>query len=113
VVSIGSPYGMMSPPTFFNTCSSGIISNLVFADDGLPTLLILDAQCSPGSEGGVILDIETGSLIGMIQPPLRCVCVGCFTTIIGRCSHHIIDVEAPRTTLFFNFACRPMNWMLY
>jgi len=79
VVSISSPYGMMSPPTFFNTCSVGVLSNVTTSSDAggggngerLPVLLISDAHCSPGSEGGAIIDLESGLLLGMTQPPLR------------------------------------------
>ncbi len=41
-----------------------------------PCLLLTDARCLPGSEGGAAIDRHTGHLIGMVTVPLRHVAVG-------------------------------------
>lgn len=50
---ISTPFGGLNPEVFLNARSSGIISN--FAGKG-KILLMTDARCVPGSEGGLLLE---------------------------------------------------------
>jgi len=64
---VGSPYGLVSPKTFMNSVSNGIISN-IFTINGT-TVLLTDSRCFPGMEGAAVLDINS-SIIGILLPPL-------------------------------------------
>ena len=49
--AVGTPYGNLSPDIFLNCLSSGILCNLVGSQN---ELLLNDARCLPGSEGGAL-----------------------------------------------------------
>ena len=49
VQAVGTPFGTLSPPVFLNSVSKGIICNKSGKDD---CLLLTDARCIPGCEGG-------------------------------------------------------------
>ncbi|XP_048362970.1 peroxisomal leader peptide-processing protease [Sphaerodactylus townsendi] len=65
----GSPFGSFCPDIFMNTLSKGIVSNL--AGEG-NALILTDARCLPGTEGGGIFAISGDSprLVGIIVSPL-------------------------------------------
>lgn len=69
VFACGSPFGSFYTDIFLNTVSKGVISNI--AGDG-NVVLLTDARCLPGSEGGGVYLIEHGRLylIGIIVAPL-------------------------------------------
>ncbi|OCT71872.1 peroxisomal leader peptide-processing protease [Xenopus laevis] len=69
VIACGSPFGSFYPDIFLNTVSKGIISN-VTGDRNV--VLLTDARCLPGSEGGGIFAAEGDCLrlIGIIVVPL-------------------------------------------
>lgn len=69
VFACGSPFGSFYPDIFLNTVSKGVLSNM--AGDG-NVVLLTDARCLPGSEGGGIFLFENGRLylIGIIVTPL-------------------------------------------
>jgi len=48
---VGTPYGNLSPAVFLNSVSKGVLSNIAGADQ---VLLLTDARCIPGTEGGAI-----------------------------------------------------------
>ena len=50
---IGTPFGSLSPPVFLNSMSRGIVCNLVGEGQ---ELILTDARCIPGTEGGAIYD---------------------------------------------------------
>lgn len=68
VRAVGSPFGLLSPSTFLNSVTTGIVSNVVGTTRDL--ILITDARMLPGTEGGAIFD-ETGNLIALCTLPLR------------------------------------------
>ena len=51
VIARSTPFGVLSAPVFMNSLSKGVISNLAGADN---CLLLTDARCIPGGEGGAI-----------------------------------------------------------
>ncbi|XP_060096793.1 peroxisomal leader peptide-processing protease [Heteronotia binoei] len=65
----GSPFGAFCPDIFMNTLSKGIVSNL--AGEG-NALILTDARCLPGTEGGGIFAVSGVSpqLVGIIVAPL-------------------------------------------
>ncbi|KAM9324987.1 peroxisomal leader peptide-processing protease [Gastrophryne carolinensis] len=69
VFACGSPFGAFYPDIFLNTLSKGLLSNMA-GDRNV--LLVTDARCLPGSEGGGIYLLENGNayLIGMTVAPL-------------------------------------------
>ncbi|XP_068111603.1 peroxisomal leader peptide-processing protease-like [Hyperolius riggenbachi] len=69
VFACGSPFGSFYPDIFLNTISKGVLSNM--AGDG-NVVLLTDARCLPGSEGGGIYLFESGTLylIGITVAPL-------------------------------------------
>ncbi|KAM4636818.1 peroxisomal leader peptide-processing protease [Discoglossus pictus] len=69
VFACGSPFGSFYPDIFLNTISKGILSNM--AGDG-NVVLLTDARCLPGSEGGGIFVVEAGALhlVGIVVTPL-------------------------------------------
>jgi len=48
---VGTPFGNLSPAVFLNSVSKGVLSNVAGADQDL---LLTDARCIPGTEGGAI-----------------------------------------------------------
>lgn len=48
---VGTPFGNLSPDIFLNCVSSGILCNLAGSKN---ELLLNDARCLPGSEGGAL-----------------------------------------------------------
>lgn len=73
VVVVGSPFGVLSPHTFSNCLSTGIVCNILKADDSSidPLLYFIDARCLPGNEGSPVYAQSSGSLIGMLLPRLE------------------------------------------
>ncbi|KAH0623548.1 hypothetical protein JD844_006423 [Phrynosoma platyrhinos] len=69
VITCGSPFGAFCPDIFMNTLSKGIVSNL--AGEG-NALILTDARCLPGTEGGGIFAISKAGfhLVGIIVAPL-------------------------------------------
>ncbi|XP_042316939.1 peroxisomal leader peptide-processing protease [Sceloporus undulatus] len=69
VITCGSPFGAFCPDIFMNTLSKGIVSN--FAGEG-NALILTDARCLPGTEGGGIFAISKAGfhLVGIIVAPL-------------------------------------------
>lgn len=65
----GSPFGSFCPDLFMNTLSKGILSNV--AGEGNP-IILTDARCLPGTEGGGVFTILGMSLhlVGIIVAPL-------------------------------------------
>ncbi|XP_060081373.1 peroxisomal leader peptide-processing protease-like [Ylistrum balloti] len=60
-----TPFGSVSPEIFFNSCSQGIISNLVGKNN---ILILTDARCIPGAEGGALYfcDGKHRTLVGIM-----------------------------------------------
>lgn len=48
---VGTPFGSLSPAVFLNSVSKGVLSNVAGAQYDL---LLTDARCIPGTEGGAI-----------------------------------------------------------
>ncbi|XP_064634188.1 peroxisomal leader peptide-processing protease-like [Lineus longissimus] len=70
---LGTPFGDSSPHIFMNSVSKGILS--IFGSKG--ALLLTDARCIPGEEGGIVLtdviesdDLNQRCIIGMVVAPL-------------------------------------------
>jgi len=53
VYVVGTPFGNLSPPVFLNSVSKGVLSNVCGANQ---ELLLTDARCIPGTEGGAIYE---------------------------------------------------------
>lgn len=52
---VGTPFGSLSPMVFFNSVSQGIIANTVRdASSEALSLILTDARCIPGCEGGAL-----------------------------------------------------------
>ncbi|KAM4702854.1 peroxisomal leader peptide-processing protease [Rhinophrynus dorsalis] len=69
VFACGSPFGSFYPDIFLNTVSKGVLSNMA---GNRNVVLLTDARCLPGSEGGGIFAIENSTLhlVGIIVSPL-------------------------------------------
>ncbi|XP_061491273.1 peroxisomal leader peptide-processing protease [Rhineura floridana] len=69
VFTCGSPFGSFCPDIFMNTLSKGIVSNMAGESN---TLILTDARCLPGTEGGGVYAILGSSLhlVGIIVAPL-------------------------------------------
>ncbi|XP_075072689.1 peroxisomal leader peptide-processing protease [Mixophyes fleayi] len=69
VFACGSPFGSFYPDIFLNTISKGVLSNTA---GNRNVVLLTDARCLPGSEGGGIFLSEQGvlHLVGIIVAPL-------------------------------------------
>ena len=66
-----SPFGALSPQTFLNSVTTGVVSNVVQNVDNTDAMLVLtDARCLPCSDGGPVVD-NSDELIGLILPPLE------------------------------------------
>uniref|UniRef100_A0A8C2Q1F5 Peroxisomal leader peptide-processing protease n=1 Tax=Cyprinus carpio TaxID=7962 RepID=A0A8C2Q1F5_CYPCA len=68
-IACGSPFGGLCPDLFMNTISKGIVSNLAGGENAL---ILTDARCLPGTEGGGVFVSKGGSsyLVGLIVSPL-------------------------------------------
>lgn len=66
---IGTPFGLISPPLFGNSVSSGLVSNTI-PTDRTGSLLLIDARVLPGNEGSPIFNSH-GEIIGIVLVPLR------------------------------------------
>lgn len=70
ITAAGSPFGVMSPKHFTNTCVHGVISNCWPAErHSDSTLLIADMRCLPGMEGGPVFNRQ-GQLVAVTMLPL-------------------------------------------
>lgn len=69
VIACGSPFGGLCPDLFMNSISKGIISNLAGDENAL---ILTDARCLPGTEGGGVFISKGGRsyLMGLIVSPL-------------------------------------------
>ncbi len=57
---IGSPYGIVSSKLFMNVVANGTVCNiLTSAKKDEPTVLLTDARCLPGMEGGLMVDSDS------------------------------------------------------
>jgi S1-C subfamily serine protease len=64
-----SPFGLVSPSVFQNSVTTGVVSNVVERSGGA-CLLLTDARCLPGSEGGAVFN-ASGQLVGMVAPTFK------------------------------------------
>ncbi|XP_018418421.1 PREDICTED: peroxisomal leader peptide-processing protease isoform X1 [Nanorana parkeri] len=90
VFACSSPFGSFYPDIFLNTVSKGVLSNT--AGDG-NVVMLTDARCLPGSEGGGVFLFENGRLhlVGIIVTPL-CWKANEWVGLTLACSiSHIID----------------------
>ena len=101
VLAVGSPFGATAPLSFFNCCTRGIICGVLQKPGSDTTAVVVhDTKCMSGMEGGAygdsmychedgaeddacgietahawdaggLYDVESGKLVGMVQPPLR------------------------------------------
>uniref|UniRef100_A0A8C5Q5K1 Peroxisomal leader peptide-processing protease n=1 Tax=Leptobrachium leishanense TaxID=445787 RepID=A0A8C5Q5K1_9ANUR len=69
VFACGSPFGSFYPDIFLNSISKGVLSNVAGEQN---VVLLTDARCLPGSEGGGIFSFEDSvlGLVGIIVAPL-------------------------------------------
>ncbi|XP_057544643.1 glyoxysomal processing protease, glyoxysomal isoform X2 [Amaranthus tricolor] len=70
LVSMGSPFGVLSPLHFFNSVSVGSVANCYPSTSQERSLLMADIRCLPGMEGGPVFG-QDGSLVGILNRPLR------------------------------------------
>ncbi|XP_047313445.1 glyoxysomal processing protease, glyoxysomal isoform X2 [Impatiens glandulifera] len=70
ILTVGSPFGILSPTHFFNSVSMGSIANCYPSDSVKSSLLMADIRCLPGMEGSPVFGGEA-QLIGMLTRPLR------------------------------------------
>lgn len=65
LLACGSPFGAFCPDIFLNTLSRGVLSNAA------GPLLLTDARCLPGSEGGGVFAAgPAGTLVALVAAPL-------------------------------------------
>ncbi|XP_054428648.1 peroxisomal leader peptide-processing protease isoform X2 [Pteronotus mesoamericanus] len=65
LLACGSPFGSFCPDIFLNTLSHGVLSNAA------GPLLLTDARCLPGSEGGGVFTVRhAGALVALVAAPL-------------------------------------------
>ncbi|XP_051679791.2 peroxisomal leader peptide-processing protease [Oryctolagus cuniculus] len=65
LLACGSPFGAFCPDIFLNTLSRGVLSNAA------GPLLLTDARCLPGSEGGGVFAARpAGTLVALVAAPL-------------------------------------------
>ncbi|CAD5116556.1 DgyrCDS5434 [Dimorphilus gyrociliatus] len=81
VYSVATPFANLSPGVFLNSISRGIICK---ATGKHKSVLLTDARCVPGTEGGPLFD-KQGRLIGLIASSL-CWKGGEFTGLAIACS---------------------------
>ncbi|KAL8130425.1 hypothetical protein V2J09_019580 [Rumex salicifolius] len=70
LITMGSPFGILSPAHFFNSVSTGFIANCYPPASDERSLLMADIHCLPGMEGAPIFD-QQSNLIGLLTRPLR------------------------------------------
>ncbi|KAL2931860.1 Glyoxysomal processing protease glyoxysomal [Bienertia sinuspersici] len=70
LLSLGSPFGVLSPLHFFNSISVGSVANCYPSTSADRSLLMADIRCLPGMEGGPVFG-QHGCLIGILTRPLR------------------------------------------
>uniref|UniRef100_A0A1J3DRU1 Glyoxysomal processing protease, glyoxysomal n=1 Tax=Noccaea caerulescens TaxID=107243 RepID=A0A1J3DRU1_NOCCA len=70
LVTLGSPFGILSPVHFFNSVSTGSIANCYPSGFLKTSLMIADVRCLPGMEGAPVFD-KNGHFIGILIRPLR------------------------------------------
>ncbi|KAM3914113.1 peroxisomal leader peptide-processing protease [Leptodactylus fuscus] len=90
VYACGSPFGSFYTDIFLNTISKGVLSNIA-GDQNV--VLLTDARCLPGSEGGGIFAFGEGvvHLVGIIVAPL-CWKTNEWVGLTVACSlSHILD----------------------
>ncbi|XP_050208667.1 glyoxysomal processing protease, glyoxysomal isoform X2 [Mercurialis annua] len=75
LLTVGSPFGILSPVHFFNSLSMGSIANCYPARSSNVSLLMADIRCLPGMEGSPVFG-ECGHFIGILTRPLRQKCTG-------------------------------------
>ncbi|CAH2034150.1 unnamed protein product [Thlaspi arvense] len=70
LVTLGSPFGILSPVHFFNSVSTGSIANFYPSGSLNKSLMIADVRCLPGMEGAPVFD-KNEQLIGILIRPIR------------------------------------------
>ncbi|XP_019175610.1 PREDICTED: glyoxysomal processing protease, glyoxysomal isoform X2 [Ipomoea nil] len=70
LLSIGSPFGILSPIHFFNSVSVGSVANIYPSSNSQRSLLMADIRCLPGMEGSPVFG-KHAELIGILSRPLR------------------------------------------
>mgnify|MGYP005994616743 CR=1 FL=1 len=70
---VGTPFGVNSPMTFYNSITRGYISNTIcntsIMGSHAADLWLVDTTLSPGMEGGALCN--DGLIKGMLLPPIR------------------------------------------
>ncbi|XP_066205705.1 peroxisomal leader peptide-processing protease isoform X1 [Saccopteryx leptura] len=65
LLACGTPFGSFCPDIFLNTLSRGVLSNAA------GPLLLTDARCLPGTEGGGVFAVRPGGeLVALVVAPL-------------------------------------------
>ncbi|XP_077979170.1 peroxisomal leader peptide-processing protease-like [Glandiceps talaboti] len=71
LVTVATPFASVCPLVFFNSFSKGIVTNIARENN---SLIMTDARCLPGTEGGGVYTMENplqpGYLAGLIVAPL-------------------------------------------
>ncbi|XP_019620459.1 PREDICTED: uncharacterized protein LOC109467009 isoform X2 [Branchiostoma belcheri] len=70
VVAVGTPFGVLCPSVFMNSLVRGIVCNTAGKDGAL---ILTDARCLPGTEGGPLLTADRDGkwlLLGLVAAPL-------------------------------------------
>lgn len=70
LVTMGSPFGVLSPLHFFNSISVGSVANCYPSTSVDRSLLMADIRCLPGMEGAPVFG-QHGCLVGILNRPLR------------------------------------------
>ena len=70
VTLLSSPYALHASHVLLNTHTSGIVSNIINDSDGSTALVMTDASTLPGSFGGAVLHGRSGSVVGVLLPPI-------------------------------------------
>ncbi|KAH9606548.1 hypothetical protein KSS87_000535 [Heliosperma pusillum] len=70
ILSMGSPFGILSPLHFFNSISVGSVANCYPSASSNKSLLMADIRCLPGMEGGPVFS-QHACLVGILNRPLR------------------------------------------
>ncbi|KAL9243618.1 hypothetical protein vseg_017483 [Gypsophila vaccaria] len=70
LLSVGSPFGILSPLHFFNSISIGSVANCYPSVSWDKSLLMADIRCLPGMEGAPVFG-EHACLVGILNRPLR------------------------------------------
>ena len=69
LAAAGAPLGPLSPSHFAGSALAGVVAGL-----GGPALgaglALLDVRCLPGTEGGPVVEVSSGGLVGVLGPPL-------------------------------------------